>query len=276
MSFRSIVVHVDETPAALIRAEIAAEIARDHRGTAEALVVSIAPLQPYGPGAMALGGAFESMRTQIALRNREQAEGIARAVMAAQKMTTHVLDTTTDRVMIEVGSRLRTADLTVIAPPRPNGVYQDDDIFEAAVFGAGCPAILVPPSRDGAPVGRVVAIAWKDCREAARAIHDALPILHKAKEVRLVVVHGDDAYHGHRALDRMQESLKARGIAVGAPIIEQARSHQSEALLAAAQKSGADLLVMGAYGRWRMSEMLFGGFTQHVLEHADIPVFLSH
>jgi nucleotide-binding universal stress UspA family protein len=33
---------------------------------------------------------------------------------------------------------------------------------------------------------------------------------------------------------------------------------------------------MGAYGRNRFSEWIFGGATRHVLGHADIPVFMRH
>lgn len=273
---RKIAVHADRTPGSLIRVEIAAEMAREHGGAAEAFVVSTLPPVPYGPGAVALAGAFDSMRATIIERARAEAKGIADAVQAAQKIPTHVTETTADRITLDVGSWLRVVDLTVLAPPRPGDNGGDDAMFEAAVFGAGSPALLVPPTRDGAPVGRSVAIAWKDCREAARAIHDALPILHKAKAVRFVAVHGDRDYRGQRALDRMMDSLKGRGIAVGEPVIKSEESRQSEALLAAAKGVGADLLVMGAYGRWRMSEMLFGGFTQYVLQHADIPVFLSH
>lgn len=273
---RKIAVHVDETPGALIRAEIAAEIARDHGGDAQAFVVNVIPPAPYGPGAVALAGAFDSMRATIIDRLHAESKAVADAVAAAQGLATQTVETTGDRIVIDVASWLRCVDLTVLAPPRPNGVGQDDAMFEAAVFGAGSPALLVPPSRNGAPVGRDVAIAWKDCREAARAIHDALPLLHRAKSVRFIAVHGDRKYHGERALTRMVESLKARGVAVGAPVIESHETRQSEALLEAAEGVGADLLVMGAYGRWRMSEMLFGGFTQHVLEHASIPVLLSH
>jgi nucleotide-binding universal stress UspA family protein len=48
------------------------------------------------------------------------------------------------------------------------------------------------------------------------------------------------------------------------------------ALLGAARNAGADLLVMGAYSRSRFAELIFGGVTQHVLGHADLPVLLAH
>jgi len=47
-------------------------------------------------------------------------------------------------------------------------------------------------------------------------------------------------------------------------------------LLASAQAAGADLLLMGAYGRSRGREMILGGATQSIVEDAELPVLLTH
>jgi nucleotide-binding universal stress UspA family protein len=278
MSLQSIAVHMDETPGAMIRAEIAVELGAAHGATVEPFIVSTTPAVPYGPGALALAGALQSMRNDIAMRHREEADKVCRAVEAAHKLKTTVLDTTADRVVVEVASRLRPVDLAVLAPPRSNGVFGDEDVFEAAVFAAGRPALVIPPSRGATPVGRSVAIAWKDSREAARAIHDAMPLLLKADSVRFVVVHSahDDRFFGQPALDRMQANLKGRGVKLGEPVIEATKADQSEAIHKVVRSIGADVMVMGAYGRWRFSEILFGGFTQYALEHGDVALFASH
>ncbi|MGA7487508.1 MAG: universal stress protein, partial [Xanthobacteraceae bacterium] len=44
----------------------------------------------------------------------------------------------------------------------------------------------------------------------------------------------------------------------------------------AAKACRADLLVMGSYGTGALRQEIFGGCTQAVLEHADVPVFLLH
>ena len=49
-----------------------------------------------------------------------------------------------------------------------------------------------------------------------------------------------------------------------------------EILLREAENIDADLLVMGAYGRSRLHERLFGGATQRVLQEATIPVLMQH
>ena len=50
----------------------------------------------------------------------------------------------------------------------------------------------------------------------------------------------------------------------------------ADVLLAKAEKSGAGLLVMGGYGHSRLREAVFGGFTQRILDSANIPVLMSH
>ena len=46
-------------------------------------------------------------------------------------------------------------------------------------------------------------------------------------------------------------------------------------LLAAAREFRADLLAMGAYSHSRLRQLILGGVTRHVLEHATLPVMMS-
>jgi nucleotide-binding universal stress UspA family protein len=47
-------------------------------------------------------------------------------------------------------------------------------------------------------------------------------------------------------------------------------------LLSWASDSGADLLVMGAYGHTRVRELLLGGATRTILDSMTVPVLMSH
>ena len=49
-----------------------------------------------------------------------------------------------------------------------------------------------------------------------------------------------------------------------------------EELLKRAAERGADMLVMGGYGHSRLREFVFGGATDHILRHMEIPVLMSH
>lgn len=52
--------------------------------------------------------------------------------------------------------------------------------------------------------------------------------------------------------------------------------HVGTELLGEADAMRADLLVMGAWGRSRVSELVLGGATRHVLTHARFPLLLAH
>jgi nucleotide-binding universal stress UspA family protein len=76
-------------------------------------------------------------------------------------------------------------------------------------------------------------------------------------------------------LDLMQY-LQWRGIACTRHAVTAEDEPVGAALLKAAAEVGADLLVMGGYGRTRLSELVLGGVTRHVLAHSPLPLLLSH
>jgi nucleotide-binding universal stress UspA family protein len=49
-----------------------------------------------------------------------------------------------------------------------------------------------------------------------------------------------------------------------------------QGLLGAAKAAGADVLLIGAYGQTRRRELVMGGVTQHIIDHADLPVLMIH
>jgi nucleotide-binding universal stress UspA family protein len=105
-----------------------------------------------------------------------------------------------------------------------------------------------------------------------RAVAAAEPFLAKAKRIKLVSVSedGEDA-----SAAAMAEYLKKAGHRVIlVPLVAQSRE-AGELLLEAAMGT-SHLLVMGAYGRWRWREWVFGGATQHVLQHTPVPVLMAH
>jgi nucleotide-binding universal stress UspA family protein len=52
--------------------------------------------------------------------------------------------------------------------------------------------------------------------------------------------------------------------------------HTGRALLEAARTMDANLLVMGAWGRSRLSELALGGATRYVLDHTHLPLLMAH
>jgi nucleotide-binding universal stress UspA family protein len=141
------------------------------------------------------------------------------------------------------------------------------------LFGTGRPILLVPRRWRGDLFGNAV-IAWKSGAEAARAIGAALPLLEKSAAVTIFAATEHDI--APASSEGLVDYLRWHGIAAGAMAFPDGAPSVGEALLAAAGHAKADLLVMGAYTTSRLRELVFGGVTRHVLQHAALPVLLAH
>jgi nucleotide-binding universal stress UspA family protein len=47
-------------------------------------------------------------------------------------------------------------------------------------------------------------------------------------------------------------------------------------ILSYAAESGADYIVMGGYGHWKLTEFVLGGTTRTILSSMTAPVFMAH
>ena len=79
-----------------------------------------------------------------------------------------------------------------------------------------------------------------------------------------------------RSCERLRHTLAWHNRKTSVQCLQHADRPAVETLLAAAAAANADLLVMGGYGHSRLREVIFGGFTRHVLAHADLPVLMTH
>lgn len=172
-----------------------------------------------------------------------------------------------------VGVLGRLADVVAVAQPdhsRNLGL----NTLEAALMETGRPVLLCPPAPLAGPLGVHVAVAWNGSTEAARALAAALPVLAAAEKVSLLSV--ATGAKETLAPAAVMDYLSDHGIAAEAESRTARASEVGQALLLAAREAGADLLLMGAYGQSRGRELIMGGVTQHVVDHADLPVLLCH
>lgn len=146
------------------------------------------------------------------------------------------------------------------------------------LFEGGKPVLLAPEKPSSDPI-RTVAIAWKDTPEAARAVTAAMPLLSRAKRVIVLIANEDNqaALDCVTCTDSLVTQLLWHGLRAEARYVLPAGRTAPVAVLETARETEADLLVMGAYGRSRWRETIFGGFTREVLEGPiALPVFLAH
>jgi len=126
--------------------------------------------------------------------------------------------------------------------------------------------------------GTTALVAWDGSHGAARAVSDALPLLRRARTVHVVVFDPDGGDGG--AIDPsppqgLVQWLARHGVRAGGHV-GYSGSDIGNALLSHAADVGADLLVMGCWGRGRLAERLLGGVTRTVMESMTVPVLMSH
>jgi nucleotide-binding universal stress UspA family protein len=170
----------------------------------------------------------------------------------------------------------RAADLIVAggAPRRAADAYRDAAPAELALI-SGRP-VLVAPSHGPALEAKHVILAWKDTREARRAMSDAMPFLELAEAVEVVEVCDPvDEDQARIRVDDVVGALVRRGVRAQGKVIAHAHADTAP-LLREAGLFGADLIVAGAYGHSRLGEWVFGGFTRDLLEQDERYLILSH
>lgn len=169
--------------------------------------------------------------------------------------------------------RSRRHDLTVVGrQAQPNGLPRY--FLEQLLLRSGKPLLLAPP-RTPATVGTTAVVCWKEGPAAARALTAALPLLAKADDVFVLAVSEDNATTEDDARS-VARSLAWHGISARYEFLAPAGRQSTDVLLSRARELGADLLVMGGYGKPRLHEVVFGGFTQSMLAGCDIATLIVH
>jgi nucleotide-binding universal stress UspA family protein len=161
---------------------------------------------------------------------------------------------------------------------RPNGAPTEPErMVESVLFGGGRHLLLVPEGQAHRHGFDHILIAWNGSREAARAMAEAMPYIHAAKSVTVVVVDDalpveDQALLGEDAVTH----LKHHGINAALHHVVGNSREAGATIIGEARRTQADLIVMGGYGHSRLREVLLGGVTREVLHMAPVPLLIAH
>lgn len=163
-------------------------------------------------------------------------------------------------------------ELTEAAPERNPLPFADQ-----LVPKCGRPVLVVPPEAKPSSLSNIL-VAWDGSREAVRAIHDAMPFLVKAR-VSVVVV----APSSHEQLDEdvvecdvLMDHLKRHGVSPHRLSSEVLTGLDTEAILTRLRSEQFDLIVVGAFSRGPLFELLVGGTTEALVRSSSTPVFMAH
>ncbi len=267
-----VLVHVEPGEASRARVQVAAALAKAMGARLIGLGAEMAqPLvaSPYG--------GVNSAEWVLAMN--QQIEADLAAARAAFIRDAEGVDSEW-RAMREVPARAlaelsRTCDV-VVASAHPNtNFYRAVDPAEV-VMRSGRPVLVIPDN--ASPLkGQAVVLAWKDTREARRALQDALPFLLRAEQVLVMAICGkDDAGAVQRQVDDVVAYLARRRVKATGKVSTAPDSGVVGELNNAAEALGADLIVAGAYGQSRLREWVFGGVTRTLMDQPTRHLLLSH
>lgn len=286
MTAKDLLVHVDQSPAARVRLATASALAGPAGALAGARITALALVpEPFMrattsqiPAALIREHLGQATAEADALLDALRAEAAAGGL----DLATRRLAGSVQQLPALFAQAARAADLAIVGQPDPETGGDDEQaLVESAFLETGRPALMIPAAATAGPFRRIL-VAWDDSREAARALHDALPLLVAAEDVAVLVIDPEDAPAAHGADGDAEPGaeilahLRRHGAPARVKLAASGRRRAGEAILAEAAEEAADLLVTGGFGRSRLSEALLGGPTRTLLADAATPILLSH
>jgi nucleotide-binding universal stress UspA family protein len=272
MSLKHLLVHVDSSPRAQHRLDLAITLA----GRFGATITGLFSESPV------LGSALVGLRNPD---NIAKARAGARASFEAKMAAAGVAHQWWQVEGREYGEVVgwtvvscRYADLGIFAQHDEEGSRLPDDLVEQVLIESGRPMLVIPFIGQYPDVGKRVLVAWTGSRDSARALNDAMPFLERAQEVRVISF-------------QLPSHGTSGGPAPHLDVIAHLRTHGIEAhyeqmlvdefgvvdhLLNRAADWSADLTVMGAFGIRGFPYLAQSNATRNLLRSMTTPVLLSH
>ncbi|KQQ97138.1 universal stress protein [Massilia sp. Leaf139] len=273
--YKTIVVHADDSPAMEARLRAAASLADAHGahlvGAATtgvswanwAMLTSAMPVMP--------GDDFDVLRAQGRKSLERFSEGARRLGVAS--FEERLVEDESGRALL---LQSRYADLVVVGQLGA-GTSTVSGLPQYLALHGPRPVLAVPDAYAGAPLTDSIVVGWDGSVPALRAIASALPLLARARSVRLALINPEreTGLHGDEPGADMALYLARHGVPVEV-LVERTEWPAGEALLRLAYDHDAGLLVSGAFGHSRYREIVLGGVTRVLLERAPLPVLFAH
>ncbi|HBQ36464.1 MAG TPA: hypothetical protein DD729_06455 [Rhodobacteraceae bacterium] len=280
MSFKDLLVHIDDTDICAER--IAAAVALAKRDGARLTAIALAlesTISTY------IGIDFPSSLTEaqqeIVQKSAENAvtKFETSAKEAGIEYASRIIKCAGTKAPARLAFFARHADMIFIGQPNPDSKGKDfqESLLESVLHNSGRSVYVVPYiGRYQAKVRKAV-IAWDGGKKAVRAVNDAIPMLKARKSVDVLVINpkkrsGD---FGGTQGENLVEHLKRYGVNAKVVVKVNPEISVDTIIQNHISDSGADLLVMGAFGHSRLREKAFGGVTETILQQMIVPVVMS-
>jgi nucleotide-binding universal stress UspA family protein len=280
MTYRSLLVHLDQDPLCSARTQAGIWLAKE----LDCHLVGLAPTGiidlPASPESAAALAEFTTLAWEALRHQAQQAAERFRTDCrtAGLKSFEAVIDEAPKATSLV--QHAHCCDLTLLsqADPATPEHRAAQNLVEQVILHSARPTLMLPYAGRFSTIGANALVAWDDSREAARAVTDALPLLRRANRVHVVSWHeGKNAEDKtlRARLDALHQWLMWQGVSADVSV-ERTSIGIADAMLSRAADMNADLIVMGAYGHSRWVERMLGGATRGLLATMTAPVLMSH
>jgi nucleotide-binding universal stress UspA family protein len=279
MTYKTILVHIDETERSDLRVKFAAQLAAKEEAHLIGTAVTGVSRFIYQDGNISASDPNLMIHLKFLRERAEKAVASFETVVRQTSLQSFESSIANDEAGGGIGLQARYSDLVVIGQTNPDEPSPSvlPDFPEYIVMNAGRPAVIIPYAGDFPSIGKRPLISWDASREATRAVTDALPLLKQADLVQVAIFNPkkNPGAHGEQPGADIALYLARHGVKVEVSV-HTTHTDVGNALLSLSHDLDSDLLVMGGYGHSRFREMIMGGVTRTILESMTVPVFMSH
>jgi nucleotide-binding universal stress UspA family protein len=279
MTFRNILVQVDNSKAARTRVAAAAHLASRFKCTLTGVFLKSEQVPDYvaADSFAAVPGDFLERSLEERKAETAKASAAARSMFdeAVQKaeIPFYWLDVNGD-TGAQLAACARRHDLTIL-PTEMKPAFARNIITAAEIgMASGGPVLMLKHGGFPMTFGRKILVAWNDSRESARALRDAWPFLEAAEEIHFLTV----SRRGEAELDELlRRHLRNHGCGAAKLTVDRNDESPVGSLICRhVGIVGADMVVLGLYGHSRLHEMMLGGASRDLLHDMPMPLFMSH
>lgn len=175
----------------------------------------------------------------------------------------------------ELRLRSRCYDLTVLERPE-SAIEHKEALFEEVLFNSGRPLIVATPVKPPADRIGTILVAWDGSIHATRALASALGLFPEIARAHVVVVTGEKNLADGVPGTAIAPHLRRHGIETLVHNVAVDDRGAAATIDEQAIELGADLIVMGGFGRSRFREFVLGGVTRELSRNANTPVLFNH
>lgn len=280
MAVKSLLLHLGEAEESAKEIDAGIELAERFGAHLVGLYVTPEPVFPAFVMGQMPYGTLETQQENAAKRAEEATAAFKKACdKAGVSSELREARSFVEDIPAVVSQHGRYADMLILRQYNPDAPGPGGSaLLERTVLSCGAPALIVPYIGTSEGFGSRIMIAWDSSREAARAVKDAMPFLEAANEVTVLCVNPrkDAAAPSHEPGADIAHFLARHGVKAEAKHVTSKEVSIGETLLSRMSDEGADMLVTGAYGHARLTELILGGVTRTILEHMTVPVLMSH